>query len=64
MKYECADCKDKGFIILLTSQVECDCRKTVAHGHGHQPDSTGRPYWFAGYESYAAYVADHGRRAS
>lgn len=27
MKYDCDDCKDRGFITLLLTRVECDCRR-------------------------------------
>lgn len=63
MKYKCADCKDQGFIVLLTSKVECDCRNTTAVSTSdNEPTAKSRPYWFAGYDSYAQYVADMGRR--
>lgn len=51
MKYKCTDCKDRGFITLLTSMVECDCRASTTKP-GEQ-----MPHWVAAYDSYGDYVA-------
>ena len=53
-QYECAECKDRGFIILLTSVVECECR-----AHDDVPKVT-VPIWSKAYDDYTEYVATYG----
>lgn len=45
--FKCQDCKDRGFVELLTSRIPCRCRRD---------EITHKPDWVLAYESYEAYV--------